>query len=378
MKKKKKKQWESLIENYRSDGIAGCSHFPQCGGCFMQDIPYDKQLDVKRDYFNSIFEGVAEADRIFSSEPYGYRNRMDYVCAFGRIGLREAGRYKTVIDIHSCPINQEKSDKLFNIAREAVAGIEDYDYLHHSGYLRYIITRQGFFSGETMLSFVVASRDSRLNSAVEKLSALTDSVNIIFNDGMADLSFGEVIESYKKNYIEEVFDGIKYRIRPNSFFQSNSRVALEVYRRIRENVNGKVLDLYSGVGSISLFAAEKAESVTGVEFVEEAVESAKENSSINGINNVKFICDDSHKYVKENGIVCDTLVLDPPRSGMHPKLLKLINECGPERIIYMSCNPSVFRLELDMLTNYKVKSFDLFDMFPQTPHMESLSVIERV
>jgi 23S rRNA (uracil1939-C5)-methyltransferase len=150
-----------------------------------------------------------------------------------------------------------------------------------------------------------------------------------------------------------------------------------MYSRIAEEAKGKVLDLFSGVGSISLFVAGKVESLTGVEIVEEAVENARINAERNNVSNVQFICADALPFMKENAHTFDTLILDPPRTGAHPKVMKAIETCAPERLVYMSCNPSTFRDNVLMLPNYRVTSFEAYDMFPQTPHLETLAVLER-
>jgi len=204
-----------------------------------------------------------------------------------------------------------------------------------------------------------------------------DSVSIILSEGLADLSYGPVLLDAKRGFIEENLDGTKYRITPNSFFQSNCEVAKTMYTRIREEVRGRVLDLFCGVGSISLFAAGSAESVTGVEINAEAVENAMTNREINGIANAEFIAGDALEFLEKTQGTFDTLVLDPPRSGMHPKAGEIINRRGPERIVYMSCNPSTFRDDILRMTSYKLEWLEAFDMFPQTPHLETLAVLTR-
>lgn len=378
MKKKKKKLFEDLADQFRGDGaIPPCPHFGVCGGCLFQDIPYESQLLLKKNYLNALFEGLLTVDRVRPSTPYHYRNRMDMVTAFGKTGLRERGSYKFVVDIESCAIMQQKSNDLYLKIRPLIKAIEDYDYLRHSGYHRYVVLRQARFTEETMVNFVVASEENRLSPVIDAIGAVTDSISLILSDGRADLSFGPVIADIKKGYITETFEDVSYRITPNSFFQSNSEVALEMYRSIRELTSGKVLDLYSGVGSISLFIASHAESVTGVEQVSEAVENADINLHNNKIDNVSFICADALDYMRNTDESCDTLVLDPPRSGMNPKILKHINRMAPRHIIYMSCNPAAFMLELPYLENYSLEFFDAYDMFPQTPHVETLALLKR-
>ncbi len=378
MKKKKKRLFQRLADRHRGEGVAPlCEHFGQCGGCMFQDIAYENQLLLKRDYVNGLFEGIAEVDSVQSSRPFRYRNRMDMVAAFGKKGLRKAGFYKFVVDIESCPLMQESSNEAFIDLREILQEVEDYDYLKHEGYFRYIVLRQAMFTGEVMANFVVSKRENRMEKLLEPFLHRVHSSSMILSDGLADLSFGEVFQTMKCGHITEEFDGIKYRITPNSFFQSNSEIAVQMYRRLKEHVQGKTLDLYSGVGSISLFVADAASHVTGVEVVKEAVETSYINKTINDIDNVDFICADALDYMKEHSEDFDSLILDPPRSGMHPKMIKQIRDMKLDKIIYMSCNPATCRDDIKALEDYRVESLEAFDMFPQTPHVESIAILRR-
>ena len=378
MKKKKRKLFDELIEKHRREAVEpACVHFPKCGGCMFLDMAYGDQLELKKDYLNGLFSGIFQFEHIEGSEPLGYRTRMDYVCAFGKMGLRERGSYRFVVDIESCPLLPERARVFYETTRPDILEVEGYNYLKHEGYLRYLVIRQAGFTGELMANLVVAAGDNRVEYLLEKMVSSADSVSLLLSDGLADLSFGKEILTVKRGYIEEEFDGIRFKITPNAFFQSNSGVALNVYRKIKSLTRGRVLDLYSGVGSISLYVSQAADLVTGVEMVEEAVVSARENCEINSVANADFICADSLHYMKDFDGRLDTLVLDPPRSGMHPDMIKHINRVRPERIIYMSCNPAVFRNELPLFEGYKIRSIEAFDMFPQTPHVETLSFLER-
>lgn len=376
--KKNKARFLALAEKYRDVGIApACEYFGRCGGCRFQDIAYDNQLLLKREYLAEILNGVCDVGAVRPSSPLHYRNRMDFVTAFGNIGLRKSGSHRHVVDIDSCAIMQQKSNDAFRALRPLLAGIEDYNYLRHTGYLRYAVLRQARFTGQVMVNFVIAERENRLRHVISGIVDRADSVSILLSDGLADLSFGEVIEDVKVGAIEEIFDGIRFAIAPNSFFQSNSEVALEMYRRIREEVSGNVLDLYSGVGSISLFAAARADRMTGVEMLAEGVSMANRNREANGIMNADFICADVLDFVKHNETRFDTVVLDPPRSGMNPRVVRYIRQMAPGKIVYMSCNPVTFRDDCALLDEYAMQSFEAFDMFPQTPHIETLAVLRR-
>jgi len=379
VKKKKLKQVLGIADRYSDSKIeAPCPHFGQCGGCLFQDYPYDVQLQIKKDYLNMKLGDLWHFEQVQGSEPFGYRNRMDFVTAFGKMGLRQRGNYRRVVDLSTCILVQEKTRRLYESVRPMALDIEGYNYLDHEGYLRYIVFRQGFYSGELMANLVVASDHNRMDHLLEYLQQHADSVSMLLSDGLADLSFGPVLEDIKHGYIYEELGGIRFRIGPNSFFQSNSAVALRMYRVIRDNVKGNTLDLYSGVGSISLFISSVAEKVTGIEVVETAVADAKVNMEENGIQNVQFLCADAGAYLAEHESVFQTIVMDPPRAGLHPKVVKRILRASPERIVYMSCNPLTFAEDARVFTEqYSLDEVTAYDMFPQTPHIELVGVFNR-
>ncbi len=358
--------------------VPACPHFGQCGGCLFQELAYEDQLLLKKEMVNDALQGVVTVQSVQPSRPYRYRNRMDFVAAFGKCGLRRQGSFRSVVDITACHIMQESSEALFRSIRPLVLETEGYDYIRHNGYLRYVVVREARFTGQVMMNFVTAARENRLRPLIDSIADSAHSISIIFNSGLADVSFGEEFDTVKNGFIEESFDGIRYRITPNSFFQSNSEVALAMYRRIREEAEGKVLDLCAGVGSISLFVAGKAESVTGVEMNQEAVDAASANKQANLIENAEFICTDVKDFLKNSGPGYDTIILDPPRNGMLPAVMDQVNKLKARKIIYMSCSPASFRDDVAALGNYKIESLESYDMFPQTPHVELLCNLKRI
>lgn len=378
--KKKKRVFLDLLDKYKEKLIqAPCPYFGECGGCLLQSLPYEEQLNLKTDYLNDLLQNTCHIEKVHPSNPFAYRNRMDFVTAFGKKGLRQRGSFKRISDIQHCLIMQDSSNKAFAAARELTATIPDHDYLKHEGYLRYIIIRQGKYSNEVMCNFVTATDDPLIESVAEAISPLVTSCSQLVNDGLADLSFGRVARNFKGGTITENFGDIKYKIAPNSFFQSNSEVAIEMYSRIANEINGeRVLDLYSGVGSITLFASQKAESILGVEIVEEAVLTANENKELNSIKNASFKCCDAGEFMRDNQYKYPTLILDPPRAGLHPKVIKDIITMAPSKIVYMSCGPESFKTDMEGLGEYyRLTNIEAFDMFPQTHHVELLSTLER-
>jgi len=376
--KKRKKIFQELLRNYRETPVEPpCPLFGQCGGCLMQDISYENQLLLKKDYLELTLEGLCPVDRVRPSAPLRYRNRMDFVTAFGKTGLRMRGNYRRVVDVPRCAIMQERSDNALAAIRPLLDGVEDYDYLRHEGYLRYLVLRQGRHTGELMANAVVARRENGVGPLLEFLCGIADSVSLILNEGPADVSYGEVLADLKAGFIHETLGDRKFKIRPNSFFQSNSETALAMYERIRDEADGNVLDLYSGVGTIALFIADRAERVTGVEVLAEGTAAALENRSLNAAENVDFVNADTRDFLKENTPRFDTLVMDPPRGGIHPKTLKLIAGLAAPKILYMSCNPVSFRDDCLALEDYRVEWFEAYDMFPQTDHVETLALLKR-
>ena len=363
--------------------FGSCDGFGGCGGCLFQNIAYEHQCEIKSAYLNELFAATPAMApfhgqiRVEGTEPYGYRNRMDLVCSFGRKGQRERGFFKHVIDLHHCHLMSERASRVWADIRAALEGIEDYNYLTHEGYLRYVVLRSGFYSNEVMANLVLSREEEPPAKVLDAIAEKVDSLSLLLSPGYADLSFGPVIRDVKKGYIEEIFGDTSYRITPNTFFQSNSAVSMRMYDRIRSEAQGNVLDLFSGVGSITLYAAKNASHVTGVEIVEESVASARANAERNNVCNVEFIARDALDYMKENKGTFDTVILDPPRSGAHPKAIKALEEMAPPKIVYMSCNPSTFRENLELLPSYEIVSFEAHDMFPQTPHVESLAVLKR-
>jgi 23S rRNA (uracil-5-)-methyltransferase RumA len=377
--KKHRKLLLSIADRFADKRIAPpCMYAGNCGGCALQHFDYNTQLEIKKEYCNTLLNTVACVDTVEPSKPLGYRNRMDYVTAFGKIGLRRQGSFKHVVDLHDCLLLQNTSRRIFGTIREKLSGVQDYDYLVHKGYLRYVVLRQGFNTGRVMVNFVVARQENNLEAVINAIYNDVDSISLILSDGLADLSYGKVFEDIKKGYIEESLDGIIYQITPNSFFQANTCMTQIMYREIAKQVYGNVLDMYCGVGSISLFVAKHVECVTGIETNHEAVTIAGHNATLNEINNVLFVQADALDYLNTHGVHYDVVVVDPPRTGLGPKVVTKLMESDIGRIVYMSCNPVTFAQDAVMLVDrYTLAWCKAYDMFPQTPHIELLAVFDK-
>ncbi len=376
---------DEIISHYRRrfSASAECRFFSRCGGCSLQDIPYLRQIEAKREFLTSLFKEHLTGDlsdfEVVKSMPFHYRNRMDFVCALGKVGLREAGNYRRVVDISSCPLMQHTSNEVFKRLRELIIdNIEDYDYLRHQGYLRYIVLRQTGFTDQLMVTFVVARKENLLNEVVEKIRDRADSINLCLNERRAEFSSGEVFETVNRKSIEEAFEDIKLRINHNSFLQPNSEVTLKLYQRIKDEVYGDLLDLYCGAGGISLFVADRVRSAMGVELSEDSLTMAEQNKMINNIENVDFFLADVKKFLANPPKrEFDIVIVDPPRAGLTPKIINRLIELGCPKIIYISCNPLSLKRDLEDLKGYRLKSFQAFDMFPQTKYIETLAILEK-
>lgn len=401
-----------------------CRHFGECGGCEFQAVPYEEQLDMKRLAFRFIADEVigefrqkaaesASAETAASllsraslleqalagasvgleSSPaeFGYRQRMDYVFAFGKAGLRRANRHRQVIELEECPLLGEQGFAVFQKARNmAVAhGLESYDYMRHSGELRYFVVRRSR-NGQTLLSLVTKSRRAA-DAVAAILSALVEAGDItsghwLLAEGLGDVSFGQPLASFGRPWIVETLNSLDLRIGPNTFFQSNPAVAEKAYAAIRDFAPraGSALDMYTGVGSIALTIASGAKEVIAVENAPENLELAALNRRENAIDTISFIAADSVQYLLElagqkEKRKPDMVVVNPPRPGVEGGGMDAIRTLRPGLFAYLSCNPfTLLRNLSEMLDQYELTSLCLYDMFPQTRHFETLALLRSV
>ncbi len=432
MAKKKKLSDKQKLRHFFADALAECRtetpvcrHFGDCGGCEFQDVPYPSQLRAKRDAFAFILaevirdiEDKADAaspdapeeaarlrqkaallrdnlaglpiDIIPSPLPLGYRQRMDYVFAFGKAGLRRVNRHRQVVELEECPLLGDPGFAVMRKARSLAdaAGLESYDYMRHTGELRYFVVRQSR-NGQILLSLVSKS-DAPRDAIARILQRLVGDGDIasghwLLAPGLGDVSFGREMASFGAPFIMETMNGISLRIGPNTFFQSNPAVAEQAYAAIRDFVpeGCLALDMYSGVGSIAATISSRAGRVIAVENVPENVALAEANIRENGIANIALVNDDSSRYLAE--LTADAarerpgfVAVNPPRPGVEGGGMTALKALGPERLAYLSCNPfTLLRNLADILDAYALRSLTLYDMFPQTRHFESLALLAR-
>lgn len=361
-----------------------CQHFGLCGGCSLQDIPYIDQIKQKEEYLEKMFD--REIKVVPSPNQLRYRNKMDYSASRGKIGQREKGDHKSIIDLNQCLLLSERNELLFGKIKELIKkyNIQDYNTLTNKGYLRYVVMREAINNKQNMVVFVTKTEDEAILAVINEIINNCDSIVWSINESDSDLSYGRIFKTFNSNCIIETFTSgtniIKYKFGANSFFQNNSGTAELLYSRIKEFTEGKVLDLYCGVGSITLFVADNCEKIIGVEIVPEAIDYAKENMNINKINNTEFYCADTRDIFDFEIIEqdFDVIILDPPRGGMGNKIIRKVIKKKPKRIIYVSCNPKKLKEELHFFLGYEIAHIEAFDMFPQTNHEEVLCVLDRV
>ncbi|TCT14609.1 23S rRNA (uracil-5-)-methyltransferase RumA [Natranaerovirga pectinivora] len=381
---------------------APCIHFGPCGGCFYQTLSYENQLEVKKNHvidlldelkINYKFEGIKG-----SPSEWHYRNKMEF--SFGdeykdgplALGLHKKGSFYDIVTTNNCLIVDNDYNKVLECVLNYFSerNITYYTKKDHVGYLRHLVVRRGVKTKELLINLVTSTQlDLDLSELINQLVNLDLDGKIAgvlhtFNDNVADtVQSDETRILYGQDYFYEELLGLKFKISPFSFFQTNSLGAEVLYSVVRDYVGETkdkvIFDLYSGTGTIAQMLAPVAKKVVGVEIVEEAVEAAKENARLNQLENCEFLAGDVLKVIDELVDKPEIIVLDPPREGIHPKALKKIIDFGVEQIVYVSCKPTSLVKDLEELikSGYEVKKVVCVDMFPQTPHVETVVLIEK-
>ncbi len=416
--RKKGRYMEARVERYHSYSDQRtepfCDHFGICGGCKWQHLPYDRQLFYKQQQVEDAFRHIAGVEipeilPILGSDPVTrYRNKMEYTFSNHRwlldhekeqdippehtnaVGLHVPGRFDKVIDIETCHLQEEPSNRVRNFLRTLALEkkLSFYDHRTNEGLLRNLIVRTTSL-GEVMVILSVqfdVPGVYELLDAVKKefpdLTSLMYTINPKKNETLYDQ---EIITWSGRDHIFEKLEDLTFKIGPKSFFQTNSYQALELYRTTRGFAslegNETVYDLYTGTGTIANFVAPGAGTVVGIESVPESIEDARINSEINSIGNTRFFAGDmkdlfDDTFIRENGKP-DVIITDPPRAGMHAKVVDQILRIAPERIVYVSCNPATQARDVEMLGSaYRVMKVQPVDMFPHTHHVENVALLQ--
>ncbi|MEO0205605.1 MAG: 23S rRNA (uracil(1939)-C(5))-methyltransferase RlmD [candidate division WOR-3 bacterium] len=368
----------------------GCQVFGTCGGCQLQHIDYHDQVELKRDILKDTLRhiGKIEVDKIeiVYDNPWHYRNRAQLPVQNHdglKIGYFKKGTHE-VINHDICYINQQEINQVLNVLRERIkkSKIAVYDEIRHQGNLRHIIIRRGTSNGQLYITFVTRERalpKSIYDGLVQEIPEIvgisqninSKKTNRILND-MNVLLTG-------RNFYEEILDSKIFRVHPISFFQVNIPVFEKILDIIKQEIQGsKVIDLYAGVGAIGICVAPLCKSVMAIEENPEAVKNGIENAQLNSIKNITFLPGKvEKKFVEiENA---DAVVLDPPRKGTTPQVIEMLGKIGIAKIVYLSCNPATLARDASLIIckGYHIKGVYLFDMFPQTYHIEALMIFER-
>ena len=405
------------FHEYSSDRIhPRCTHFGICGGCRWQHLPYNLQLKYKEKQVRDNLIRIGKVDLpeinpiIGSTEEYLYRNKLEYTFSdkrwftaeevksgipFGKepaLGFHIPGLFDKVLDIGECHLQPEPSNSIKNSVRKYAIenGLSFFDLKEQKGFLRNIVIRNAL-DGSVMV-IVVFSHDDEvkrkglmdfLEDEYPRIISLQYIINTKKNSSLNDQ---DPILYKGIDHLTEEMNGLKFRIGAKSFYQTNTKQAISLYLIIREfaglSGNEVVYDLYTGTGTIANFVAGSAAKVFGIEYVDEAVQDARINSGINNINNTIFFSGDmkdvlSEKFFSENGRP-DVIITDPPRAGMHEEVVKAIVLVQPEKVVYVSCNPSTQARDILLMSqDYHVEKVQPVDMFPHTHHVENVVLLIR-
>jgi len=379
-----------------------CPHFGICGGCFYQTVSYENQLKIKegmvrdllKDYVNDdIWEEIKGSPKV-----HGYRNKMEF--SFGdevkdgplALGMHKKNTFHDIVNITDCQIVDNDYNLIVKCALNIAQQMElpFYHKMRHEGYFRHLVVRRAESSGDILVNIVTTSQVeadlTKLRDALLELPLSGKIIGILHttNDSLADVVQADKIDIlYGQDYFYEEILGLKFKISPFSFFQTNTLGAEVLYKTARDFVGETkdkvIFDLYSGTGTIAQMLAPVAKKVVGVEIVEEAVEAAKVNAELNGLDNCEFIAGDVLKVVDELEDKPDFIVLDPPRDGIHPKAIQKIIDFGVEQMVYISCKPTSLARDLEVFeaAGYKVKRATAVDQFPNTVHIETVVLLSH-
>lgn len=394
-----------------------CVHFGVCGGCKWQNLAYEQQLVFKQDeVYNHIkriggIEDFETLQILGSKEQYFYRNKMEFSFSNARwltqyeisseenfgnrdaLGFHIPGMWSKILDLNECWLQEDPSNAIrLAVKNYAVKnGLEFFDVKEQTGFLRTLMMRQNS-KGEWMVLFQLF-RDEKENreklfdfllSEFPQIRTLVYCINSKQNDSIYDQN---VVTYFGDGFLMEEMDGLKFKIGPKSFFQTNYKQALELYRKTLEFADLKgdevVYDLYTGTGTIAQYVARNAKQVIGIESVPEAIDAAKEHAELNGLSNCTFYCGDMKDIFNDEFLAnhpkADVLITDPPRDGMHQKVVEQILKLAPEKIVYVSCNSATQARDLALMKDqYRLVKILPVDMFPQTHHVENIALLVKI
>jgi 23S rRNA (uracil1939-C5)-methyltransferase len=381
---------------------APCAHFPACGGCRFQDLAYDAQLEAKQEQVREALRrigGIAEppVERIVPAESqFFYRNKLEYSFTATpdgpALGFHRAGRWDEVLEIEKCWLTTDLGNAIRGAVRDWAREerLEAYDQAEHTGYLRHLVVREGRNTAQVLVQLVTATGERfDRDEFVEVLRRFPEvrSIHWAVNETPAEVTNLPTTLLWGDEAIEEELCGLRFRVRPNAFLQTNTAMAERLYALAGEfaGLSGgqTVYDLYCGIGTIGLTLASRALTVWGVDASEESVACALENAELNGITNAAFFAGeaaDSLAELSERAGKPDVVVVDPPRAGLSNKAVRRLGRLEAPKIVYVSCNPTTLAgnvKELAVSWGYRLERVRPVDMFPHTPHVESVSLLTR-
>lgn len=396
-----------------------CTHFETCGGCKWQHLPYSAQLEFKQ---KQVYDQILRIGKIIpeeilpivgSEKQQYYRNKLEFTFSNKRwltfeevnsndefaqmngLGFHIPGMFDKVLDIEHCYLQSEISNQIRNEVRAFALSHEGYpffDLKNQNGFLRTLIIRSSSTGGlMVIVVFFEEDREKReklLEHIRLKFPEITSLMYIINSKANDSISDQDVILYFGEDHMMEQMEDLKFKVGPKSFYQTNSEQAYNLYSIVRDfaqlNNDELVYDLYTGTGTIANFIAKKCRKVVGIEYVPEAIEDAKVNSSLNNLENTTFYAGDmkdilTEDFLKQEGNP-DVIITDPPRAGMHEDVIKTILMAAPKRIVYVSCNPATQARDLSLLCqeNYKATKMRPVDMFPHTHHIENVILLEKI
>ena len=382
---------------------ARCLKARACGGCQIQPLDYEKQLEYKENKVGGLLERVGKIrDYVMEpiigmEEPWHYRNKAQFPVGKDKDGKIitgfYAGRTHSIVPLDKCFIQHPLNEQIMSIVQRWMEefNISSYDEVSHKGLVRHIFTRIGKYTEEVMVCLVINGKKiPKEAELIERLKQIPGIKSICLNVNRENTNviLGKDIQClWGQPYITDKIGEISYRISPLSFFQVNPIQTQKLYATALEyaGLTGKetVWDLYCGIGTISLFLAQAAKKVYGVEIVPEAIRDAQENARLNHIENAEFFVGKAEEVLPEqyekNGVYADVIVVDPPRKGCDEKLLACMVQMAPETIVYVSCDPATLARDLNYLSNhgYKVKKVRCTDMFPHSVHVETVVLLSK-
>jgi len=391
---------------------APCRYSGICGGCKWQFLRYDRQLAYKRQHVSDALEriakleGVAVHPAVASPGVFGYRNKMEFSCSDRKwllpeemgqadvdtgfaLGLHVPGTFYKVLDTEACLLQPELGNRILGEVRDYIrqSAAPVYGLRSHEGFWRFLMLRHSVSEDRWMVNIITAAEDRReVAPLAEQLTALHPEIVAVVNnitDRPAGIAVGESeIRLAGEAIIRDRIDDFQFEISANSFFQTNTRGAAKLYGVVKAYADLKggetVLDLFSGTGTIAIFLAEKAGEVIGLEVVPSAVADAENNCRLNRISNCRFIAGDIRDSLGLVGVRPDVMIIDPPRTGLHPDVVAQVAAMAPRRIVYVSCNPATLARDLGLLkAQYSVREVQPVDMFPHTFHIEAVARLER-